>query len=157
MADEDKPVVEHHAAAKKEAAPRTKASTKGADDSVKVDNENYVGVDPIYQNSAYEEPLALTEVPSDASDEEKEAIEAEIAMVETVKANEEGCVVETEEPVPFEEWVGEQASTVAKSRVPGGLSEEREEDMTATEEAKDDDGKIAPHSTSLHQPGVNRV
>ena len=172
MADDETKPAEHqpqqHPAQKKAAPPAAKAVAKKNEatqesEAVKTDNENYVGVDPIYQQSAYEEPLEPDEahVPEDATDEEQEAaeaaFEAEQAVLESVKANEAGSVVETEEPVPFEEWVGDQASTVAKSRTPGANSDAAEEDMAATEEAKGDDGKIAPHSTSLHQPGVNRV
>lgn len=127
-------------------------------DEVEID-ERYVGVDPIYANSAYEEPLE-PEAPSgrsaDAKDE-KEAVEAEQEMIERVKANEAGTVVSLEDPVPFEEWVESGASSVAtRHQSIRGLDQEQlEVDKEATEGAKDESGKIPPSSGSVGQPGVH--
>ncbi len=148
-------------------ATRSAAKSAAADEPVNPDereyNENYVGIDPIYANSAYEEPLNPEEadVPDDASDEEKEAaeaaFEAEQEMTEKVKENEEANKVVVEEPVPFEEWVGETDAANRKSTISGVDQERAEADQQKTEDAKGDRGTIPPRSTSTHQPGVNRI
>jgi hypothetical protein len=145
----------------RQTATATARTTKTEPETEEVEvNENYVGIDPIYANSAYEEPLNPegADVPKGASDEEKkaaqEAAEAEVAMTERVKENEEACKVEMDEVVPYDEWVETSPDAERKATV-GGVDKERAEaDKAKTEEAKNEDGKIAPRSTSTHQPGV---
>ena len=129
-------------------------------DEVEYD-ERYVGIDPIYANSAYEEPLE-PEPDTSVRDgkegkEAKEATEAELDMIERVKENEEGCVVNVDEPQPFEEWVGGTDLQARKSSVQGVDDERVQADQQKLEEAKNEDGRIPPRSTSTHQPGVNTV
>ena len=126
-------------------------------DEVEID-ERYVGIDPIYANSAYEEPLE-PEAPSgkDVTDEEKEAAEAEVAMLAKVKENEAGCVVNVDEPVPFSEWVEGTDAANRKSNISGVDQERVEADKAKTEEALNEEGRVPPRSTSTHQPGVNTV
>ena len=146
-------------------APRKSAAKRSAQEepeseAVKTDDERYVGVDPIYKQSAYEEPLegeGAVEVEG-ATDEEKqaaeEAAEAEAEMLARVKTNEAGCTVETTEVQEFEEWLPESSIGVRKNLVRGLDEEQVEADKEATEGAKGEDGKIAPRSTSAQQPGV---
>ena len=83
----------------------------------------------------------------------------ELEMVERVKANEAGCVVEVDEPQSFEDWVATSAAAdqARKSTILGLNEEQAEADAAALEDAKGEDGRIPPHSTSTHQPGVNTV
>ena len=137
-------------------APRKRAARKEEEqqsEAVKTDDERYVGVDPIYKQSAYEEPLEVEEGAGD-SDEEKEAVEREVEMLKRVKANEAGVKVEVDEPESFEDWLPHSAVAARKAAVRGRDEEQMEEDQQATEDAKDEDGKIPPHSTSVGQPGV---
>jgi len=159
---EQEPHQPQHKAAPRPAAT-TRATAKDAteeSEAVKTDNENYVGIDPIYAQSAYEEPLNPegADVPKDASDEEKkaaeEAAEAEAEMTERVKENEEACVVEVDEAMPFEEWVQTTDAANRKSNISGVDQERVEADREKLEEAKNDDGRIPARSTSRGQPGV---
>jgi hypothetical protein len=121
-------------------------------EAVKTEDDRYVGVDPIYKQSAYEEPLEVeAEGRSKAA---KEAVQDELDMLARVKANEAGCVVEVDEPQPFEEWVGTSSVAARKAGVTGVKEDQVAADQEATEAAKDEDGKIPPHSTSVEQPGV---
>ena len=150
--------------AKSSAASRRSSRSSGEEsqsEAVKTDDERYVGVDPIYKQSAYEEPLEAEGDPvvdEDASDEEKEAAkeaaEAEADTLERVKANEEGNKVAVEEAESFEEWLPHSAVATRKQSVRGADEEQMEADKQATEDAKGEDGKIPPHSTSAQQPGV---
>lgn len=126
-------------------------------EAVKTDNDKYVGVDPIYKQSAYEEPLEAE--PEGRSKAAKEAVADELEMVERVKANEAGCVVEVDEPQSFEDWVATSAAAdqARKSTILGLNEEQAAADDQALEDAKGDDGRIPPHSTSTHQPGVTTV
>ena len=120
--------------------------------AVKTDDERYVGVDPIYRQSAYEEPL---EVEAEGrSKEAKEAVEDQLDMLARVKENEAGCVVNVDEPVPFEEWVGSSSGAARKAGVRGADADQAKADAKSTEDAKVD-GKIPPHSGSVQQPGVH--
>lgn len=141
------------------AAPKAAATTTTTEEPEEVEiDENYVGVDPIYANSAYEEPLN-PEAPSGrgADKDEADAVTAEQEMIERVKANEAACAVEVDELEPYEEWVSSSYDAARKATVVGVDQERVEADREATEEAKDDYGKIPPRSTSRHQPGVNTV
>jgi hypothetical protein len=147
--------------APRKAAARKQSTEEQESEAVKTDDERYVGVDPIYKQTAYEEPLEAEGEPAEvegATDEEneaaKEAAEAEAEMLERVKANEEGVKVEVDEPESFEDWLPHSAIGVRKNLVRGLDEEQVEADKAATEEAKGDDGKIPPRSTSTQQPGV---
>ena len=145
----------------RKAAAKKRSAEESESEAVKTDDERYVGVDPIYKQSAYEEPLEAEGEPAEvegATDEEneaaKEAAEAEAEMLERVKTNEAGSAVEVTEVQSFEDWLPESSIGVRKNLVRGLDEEQVEADKAATEEAKGEDGKIAPHSTSAQQPGV---
>ena len=161
MSDSQQEQQEPKAAPRKAAARSRAAEEEQQSEAVKTDDERYVGIDPIYKQSAYEEPLEAEGEPvldENATDEEKEAAkeaaEAEADMLERVKTNEAGAAVEVTEVQPFEEWLPESSIGVRKNLVRGLDEEQVEADKAATEEAKGEDGKIPPHSTSAQQPGV---
>jgi hypothetical protein len=124
-------------------------------EAVKTEDDRYVGVDPIYKNSAYMEPLEAE--PEGRTKAAKEAVQGELDMLARVKANEAGCKVEVGEPVPFEEWFPTSEVGTRKQSVSGLNTEQAEADAETTEAAKGDDGRIPPHSGSVQQPGVNVV
>lgn len=139
-------------APRKRPVPRGRAAEEESE-AVKTDDDRYVGVDPIYKQSAYEEPLEVEEGAGE-DDDEKEAVEREVEMLKRVKGNEAGTKVEVDEPESFEDWLPHSAIAARKAAVRGLDDEQVEADQAVTEEAKDEDGKIPPHSTSVGQPGV---
>jgi len=156
MAENEPAHQPQHKAAPKAAAKAAEPEEPKSKEELQ--DEGFVGVDPIYANVADAEPWGEpTSGTGDLKDEEKEAAEAEIEIIERVKENELGCVVEVDEPQPFEDWVSESALTERKSTKLGVDNERAEADRAKTEEAKNKDGKIPPRSTSTHQPGVNVV
>jgi hypothetical protein len=124
-------------------------------EAVKDDDARYIGVDPIYAQSAYEEPLEPKA--AGRSKEDKEEVADELDMIERVRENEAGCVVNVDEPVPFEEWVEGTDLATRKAGV-GGVDQKRREEARKTVEAVKDSetGRIPPSSGNTNQPGVTR-